>query len=295
MSEPPAAPPFQNHFDSRRYVKADIAKRSAFLGVVAWLSVCLMATAMFPTVAERLNRLWMMSGVLGLVSAVALMQVVARDQQRNLELLTRLQRDSSTDALTGVANRRELDRCLADLVGYCQQNHTPLCVMMIDIDYFKRLNDTYGHGAGDDVLRNTGETLARFVRSTDFVSRYGGEEFVVVSPGVDLNTARTLSERIRLAVQQQRLPESVSDSQVTVSIGLSGMTPDDAPAELLERADNALYCAKNAGRNCTFCFVDGVYLGITRPVEHVTHELPADPGQQWPSLGSPQMAASVNL
>jgi len=265
MPDPTTPPPTQTQFDPRQSVRSDLAKRSAFLGVIAWLSVCLIATAMFPNAAASLNRLWMTSGVLGLVSAVALMQVVARDQQRNFELLCRLHRDSSTDALTGVANRRELDRCLSELLHYCQQNATPLCVMMIDIDYFKRLNDTYGHGVGDDVLRHTGVTLSKFVRSTDFISRYGGEEFVVVSPGVDLNTARPLSERIRLAVQQQRLPAKAADTEVTISIGLTAMKPDDVPDSILSRADTALYSAKNAGRNCTFCYVDGFYLAVTQP------------------------------
>lgn len=265
MSDSSTPKPVQTHFDPSHSVRTDLAKRSAFLGVVAWLSVCLIATDLFPNVVQSLNGLWMMSGILGLVSAVALMQVVARDQQRNLELLTQLQHDSNTDALTGVANRREMDRCLAELLSYCQQNDTPLCVLMIDIDYFKRLNDTYGHVVGDDVLRNTGVTLSKFVRSTDFVSRYGGEEFVVVSPGVDLTTARSLSERIRVAVQQQPLPDKASATEVTISIGLTAMTPEDAPATILSRADNALYCAKNAGRNCTFCYVDGIYLAVTQP------------------------------
>ena len=274
MSDSSTPQPVQTHFDPSRSVRTDLAKRSAFLGVVAWLSVCLIATAMFPNVAENLNRLWMMSGVLGLVSAVALMQVVARDQQRNLELLAQLHHDSNTDALTGVANRRELDRCLAELVVYCQDTDTPLCVMMIDIDYFKRLNDTYGHGVGDDVLKNTGATLSKFIRSTDLVSRYGGEEFVVVSPGVDLATARTLSERIRIAVQQQPLPDEANETEVTISIGVTAMKPDDGPATILSRADNALYCAKNAGRNCTFCFVDGCYLAVTKPPQEAARTPP---------------------
>ncbi len=274
MSDSSTPQPVQTHFDPSRSVRTDLAKRSAFLGVVAWLSVCLIATAMFPNVAESLNRLWMMSGVLGLVSAVALMQVVARDQQRNLELLAQLHHDSNTDALTGVANRRELDRCLAELVVYCQDTDTPLCVMMIDIDYFKRLNDTYGHGVGDDVLKNTGATLSKFIRSTDLVSRYGGEEFVVVSPGVDLATARTLSERIRIAVQQQPLPDEANETEVTISIGLTAMMRDDAPTTILSRADNALYSAKKAGRNCTFCFVDGIYLAVTQPPQDAARTPP---------------------
>ena len=293
MPDPSTPQPVRTHFDPSRSVRTDLAKRSAFLGVVAWLSVCLIATAMFPNAVQSLNRLWMLSGVLGLVSAVALMQVVARDQQRNLELLAQLHRDSNTDALTGVSNRRELDRCLAELVVYCQQTDTPLCVMMIDIDYFKRLNDTYGHGVGDHVLKSTGATLSRFVRSTDFVSRYGGEEFVVVSPGVDLATARTLSERIRVAVQQQPLPDEAAETEVTISIGLTAMMRDDAPTTILSRADNALYSAKKAGRNCTFCFVDGIYLAVTQPPLDATRTPPFAPAGGTDLLTRGGFAAAI--
>lgn len=264
--------------------RSDLARRSTLLGLIAWLSVCLIATALFPEAVRQLNRLWMMSGLVGLVSAVALSQIVARDHQKNLELLAQLQRESCTDALTGVANRRVLDAGLQRFMQYCQAERRPLCLMMVDIDYFKTLNDTYGHSIGDDVLRKTGQTLSAFVRSTDLVSRYGGEEFVVVTPGVDLTTARELSERIRLAVQRQPLPPETGDDEVTISIGLTAMEADDVPATLLQRADHALYYAKHAGRNCTFCYVDGIYLGVTpsRDSEPDDHGPFFSPETDWP-------------
>ncbi|MHC4879657.1 MAG: GGDEF domain-containing protein [Planctomycetota bacterium] len=247
--------------------KAELARRSAFLGVIAWLSVCLVTTAMFPVLAEQLRSLWMMSGLVGLASAVGLMQLVTRVERRHFSILTELQKEACTDALTGIANRRVLDQHLAEVVLASREDELPLCLMMIDIDYFKSINDAYGHAVGDDVLKNTSVTLTTYVRTTDIVSRYGGEEFVVVTPGVDLTMARRLSERIRVAVQQQDLPTEVEEQEVTVSIGLTALEDGDEPASLLDRADNALYHAKHGGRNCTFCYVDGNYLCIS-PGQH---------------------------
>ena len=263
--------------------KAELARRSAFLGVIAWLSVCLVTTAMYPGVAQQLQSLLMMSGLFGLASAVGLMQLVARDQRRQFTILEQLHREAFTDALTGVANRRVLDECLSEMMLSCHEDRLPLCLMMIDIDYFKKLNDTYGHAVGDAVLKNTSATLTTYVRTTDVVSRYGGEEFAVITPGVDLTMARRLSERIRMAVQQQDLPAEVARKEVTVSIGLTAMEDGDEPDTILNRADDALYRAKNAGRNCTFCHADGSYLCIT-PAEPSAESVALTAVPLWPDI-----------
>lgn len=227
------------------------ARRTTFLGVTAWLSVCLVVAGMSPELAAKLNSLWMMSGLIGLASSVGLFEVVKRDGRNQRDVLKHYMKESRTDPLTGLANRRQLDFRLADLMNESIRKKAPLYALLIDIDHFKQLNDTYGHQAGDEVLQEMGRTLMQCVRKDDFVARIGGEEFVVIAPGLNLSTARAMSERIRAEVQRKTFSICDQPPEVTVSIGLSTMKSDDSPKSLLHRADTALYRAKNAGRNCT--------------------------------------------
>jgi diguanylate cyclase (GGDEF)-like protein len=171
--------------------------------------------------------------------------------------LRRLQRRllevSTTDAVTGLANRRRFDEVLAGEWSRAERNRTPLSVLMIDIDFFKRYNDLYGHLAGDECLRHVAAALAGQARSGDLVARYGGEEFVVVLPGTWPGECRTVAARLCDAVRAQAIPHRGSDvaPHVTVSIGAAGVTPhaDRTAAQMLEAADRALYRAKAAGRD----------------------------------------------
>jgi two-component system cell cycle response regulator len=156
-----------------------------------------------------------------------------------------------TDPLTGLYNRRYLDAHLATAVERATVSQKPVCVLIFDIDHFKGVNDTYGHDAGDDVLRDFCERLRRGVRGIDLVARYGGEEFVLVMPETDASFAASVAERLRHEVEKdvfvtrsgQRIP-------VTVSIGIAEWQgPRDDASLLIKRADQALYAAKRAGRN----------------------------------------------
>lgn len=160
---------------------------------------------------------------------------------------------SVTDELTGLFNRRRFNEQLSTEWGRAKRNGQPLAVFMIDIDYFKKYNDLYGHQAGDECLVDVARVLRdNLRRSGDVAARYGGEEFVVISPNTSIDQANDLSERLRLAVERLDLPHRDSPyGKVTVSVGASSLTPFGAiRAEyLVNLADTALYCAKENGRN----------------------------------------------
>jgi two-component system cell cycle response regulator len=156
-----------------------------------------------------------------------------------------------TDPLTGLYNRRYLDAHLNSVVTRAGVTSKPLCVLLFDIDHFKGINDTYGHDAGDDVLKDFAERLRRGVRGIDLVARLGGEEFVVIMPETDAAFAATIAERLRRDVEVGAFMTRTNIAiPVTVSIGLSDWRgPRDDAAALLKRADQALYAAKRSGRN----------------------------------------------
>ena len=160
--------------------------------------------------------------------------------------------EARTDALAGIANRRALDEELARRYAAWQRQGTPLSLMIVDVDHFKRLNDTHGHQAGDEVLRGIGRVLAATVRDMDFVARYGGEEFAFVLPDTRLEDAKSAAERIRKAIAAARFPFAGEDLHVTVSVGLAEIQRGDTVASLLRHADTALYAAKTNGRNRSY-------------------------------------------
>jgi two-component system cell cycle response regulator len=157
-----------------------------------------------------------------------------------------------TDGLTGLHNRSYFERHLATLVEQATSKGRPLSLLIIDIDHFKTINDTFGHAAGDAVLRDFSERLRRSIRGIDLASRYGGEEFVVAMPETESSFACLAAERIRERISSERflVAPDIAPIAVTVSIGISSLDgPGDTPQGLLKRGDEALYRAKNAGRN----------------------------------------------
>jgi two-component system, cell cycle response regulator len=157
-----------------------------------------------------------------------------------------------TDGLTGLSNRRYLDSHLKLLLDRASARGRPLSVCITDIDRFKSINDTYGHDAGDDVLREIANRIRSTVRGADLACRYGGEEFVVVMPDTTIDMAASIAERLRGAIESTPflLKQSGVQLSVTASLGLATRTGnDDTPDKLLKSADLALYQAKNTGRN----------------------------------------------
>jgi diguanylate cyclase len=158
--------------------------------------------------------------------------------------------EARTDPLTQVANRRALDdelqRCVADF----QRRGTPTTVMLLDVDHFKRFNDTHGHQAGDDALRTVARAIQDVMNDVGLVARYGGEEFAVVLAGRDAAAATVWCERARQAIGATPVRFGGRELRVTASAGVAEIMPGDTDQEFIRRADEALYASKNAGRNC---------------------------------------------
>lgn len=166
--------------------------------------------------------------------------------QRSLEREHEL---AQTDTMIGMPNRLAYEKRIEVAFETWQTTDRPLCVAAIDIDHFKSINDTYGHTAGDAVLRIIGQALVKHVRPCDFVARYGGEEFIVLFDGAEETEALQVCERLRGKIQHLAFHASRQPVRVTASIGLTQFQPGDTPQSVFERADLALYTAKNGGRN----------------------------------------------
>ena len=164
---------------------------------------------------------------------------------RDAENLARL------DGLTGIPNRRQMDEYLRSEWQRCMRNNTALAVILIDIDFFKTFNDTYGHQAGDDVLARVASCLQHQVhRPADMVARYGGEEFLAILPDTLIAGALALAEKIRRAVYELMIPNK-EGAVLSISCGVSCLNPcqENRPDDIIKLADKALYMAKNKGRN----------------------------------------------
>ena len=181
-------------------------------------------------------------GVLGAVSATSLEMVWAIDEVR---------RRASTDALTGLVNRRAFDEHLKRLLNETDRFGQPLALILADIDHFKNINDTWGHEAGDEVLRRVARKLTEGVRNVDVIARYGGEEIAILLPQTSVVGAADLADRLRHSVGVNPVKFKGEEISVTVSLGVASY-PDSVRTRdgLFQAADRALYEAKNAGRNC---------------------------------------------
>lgn len=164
--------------------------------------------------------------------------------------------EALTDALTGMANRRKFDQELVRRFAQWKRSATPLSLVLVDIDNFKKVNDVHGHVAGDAVLHQIAQVLLENVRAHDLVARYGGEEFAMILPGTTLEEAKPVAERIRGSIAEHGFQFGDSQTNVTVSAGLAEAMLTNDSEVLVTRADTALYSAKDAGRNCCH-FHDG--------------------------------------
>lgn len=161
--------------------------------------------------------------------------------------------ENLTDELTGLGNRRLFDQTIARKVQSSSGIGTTFCLIMLDIDHFKRFNDTWGHQTGDQVLRLVGMTLKNAISAPDIAARYGGEEFGVIMPDTTLDEAIMKADQIREAIRDRKLIKRSTGEKlgnITISAGVARFEKDDTILTLIERADAALYSAKRAGRNC---------------------------------------------
>jgi diguanylate cyclase (GGDEF)-like protein len=179
------------------------------------------------------------------------LDALVRERTAQLEgALDEIRALTITDALTGCFNRRYLDERMREEVSRSRRSGNPLAVIIADIDHFKRINDTFGHAGGDEVLRGTARILREEVRDRiDWVARLGGEEFVVLLPEATLEAARAVAERMRLALQAAVFVHGDEGIRITSSFGVAALAAEDTAESLLARADRMLYRAKEADRN----------------------------------------------
>lgn len=177
------------------------------------------------------------------------------DQERSALLLQikqqaqEFEQQARLDTLTGLANRRAFDEALARECARSRRNSLPLCLVLLDIDHFKRVNDTYSHSVGDQILKLVATEISQHCRQDDTVARWGGEEFAVLLPNTALADARDICERIRLAIDKIDCSAFAANLHISISMGIAQYAGETAHDKLLVRSDNALYQAKQNGRN----------------------------------------------
>ena len=166
--------------------------------------------------------------------------------------LDSVRREASIDALTEIANRKHFDHALRLACTHAMEVDDPLCLLMVDIDHFKRFNDTHGHVVGDQVLKLVARTLTACTRATDIPARFGGEEFAIILPGTRIRDAVAVAERIRTTIAGREVKKRATGEalgSITLSLGLAQYRLGEPLTRLIQRADAALYQAKNGGRN----------------------------------------------
>ncbi len=175
-----------------------------------------------------------------------LLKTVRRRTQELERLNTKLQHEATTDHLTGCANRQMLFEVLGRELERFDRYEIPCSIILFDIDYFKKVNDTYGHKMGDKVLQSIASLTQNNLRALDLLARYGGEEFIIVMPNTTLDGAVIAAQKLRLAIQNATIIDSYT---ITASFGVASMLPNCTQERFIERADKKLYRAKNEGRN----------------------------------------------
>jgi diguanylate cyclase (GGDEF)-like protein len=169
---------------------------------------------------------------------------------QNGHMVQALEEQATTDGLTGLVNHRTFQERFATMLGRAERHNFAVALMLTDIDHFKKINDSYGHPTGDDVLRRVAGLLKASARKIDITARYGGEEFAIVLESTDRDGAMQLAERIRQEVAQQSFESSKGPFKATLSLGIAVYPGDGrSKAELIKNADTALYAAKHGGRN----------------------------------------------
>lgn len=233
---PPAVPP--GDAEIRDHVPAEVA-------VIAPLEIA-EGQAGLLILGRRMTEAAYEPHDLALLRALADSSAVAL---RNADLLDRLRAQATIDPLTGCHNRRGFDELLAVELSRAQRYGRPMCVILLDIDHFKRINDDFGHEAGDHALQRIGRTVRHAFRTTDSACRYGGEEFALIFPETPKDETMKLAERLRQTIESLA-PSTEAPRQMTASVGVAAFPEDgETAADLLRAADRALYRAKTQGRN----------------------------------------------
>jgi diguanylate cyclase len=196
------------------------------------------------------------AGTRSLAETSMALQAQLDESKKEMQLLRQelahARETAKTDALTGLLNRRAFDQKLNEYIEIHKQSNAELCLLILDIDHFKRINDTFGHQMGDNVLRYTANLMKQYITGYQCAARYGGEEMAIIMPNTSLNKALEIAENIRASLAQHPLKlkgSKKSIGQITISIGVSSFKTNDSLESLVERADQAMYRAKINGRN----------------------------------------------
>ena len=182
---------------------------------------------------------------------VLLVNLLSLQTAVDIRQMAVMEHENITDSLTGLFNRRYMEQRMKEEVTRAQRYDLPLSLLMLDIDHFKKINDTCGHQAGDKVLQNLGKIIINIVRESDIAVRYGGEEIIIITPHTKVAVASSLAERLRATIESADLLEAGgnnSPGSVTVSIGVAELGGDTIQG-LIKKADQAMYRAKQEGRN----------------------------------------------
>jgi diguanylate cyclase (GGDEF)-like protein len=251
------------HMADPAHVGSRGAARRHLLKAMAWLQVLMAASAVTRSVLTQVrspsqvlyldlvqSAFTYFNLIFSICAGVGLLWLAFLIQRE--DLYTR----ANADGLTGLLNRRAFDERLARELGSAHAEGRSIAVMLADIDFFKRVNDVWGHQAGDEVLRQVGSALRRVLRPADTLARFGGEEFAILLKEESLALATEVAERLRLGVAAlSRLP---GDLRLTISIGVAASLPDEPPDELIQRCDQALYRSKREGRNRVSVAADAI-------------------------------------
>jgi diguanylate cyclase len=203
--------------------------------------------------------------------------------------------EARTDSLTSLANRRAFDDELKRRLCEWQRKGTPCTLVLMDIDFFKKFNDTHGHQVGDEVLRQFAKALAKQCREMDVPCRYGGEEFAAILPATDGGDACKVAERIRAAIEASTTTYESKALKVTCSLGVSHFLAEDDVARLIRRADDALYTSKKAGRNCGHWHTGSTQVPITEADQAPVEEPPALPQPPADLPAEPQASSGATF
>lgn len=229
----------------------ETTSRMIFVAVSAYLSICLLIIGWLPELDNLFRPIWLFSGLMGLVSAVGLSELIKSDIRAQDKLLREYRHAALTDGLTGLANRQALEGALRNALHEFTPQRNPLSLIMIDIDNFKAFNDRWGHQAGDAALKSVSKAAVEFFYEEGCVARYGGEEFAIALPSISLKEALRMAEAFRSRVNEIECQYRQERFQITVSAGVAEARAGEALDSLVRRADEALYAAKRNGRNCT--------------------------------------------
>ena len=214
------------------------------------ISVTISATEIADKIRE--SRLFLLiSAILIILLILAIIYFLARSFIKDLHDAEQKLVDMAThDHLTSLFNRREAYRKLGEELAISLQSQQPLSLLLIDLDHFKRVNDTHGHSAGDIVLQSVADAMRQCIKTEGFCCRYGGEEFLVVLPGASLETAIAVAEKLRLQIEKLEMPVSPGTLlRITASIGVATLKEGETVDQLVSQADSAMYQAKKSGRN----------------------------------------------